>query len=156
MRFLLVERRATSLEQEFIPALRREAIPLHKLHRLASQKGRRDMKPIIAIAALTVASALVVPTVSQAQETNSVRVSYADLNLGSEPGQNVLQRRIAGAARTVCVIEDSREIALRSATNACRSDAVASAQPAYEAAVAAARRGTVTVIGAAALVVTRS
>lgn len=112
------------------------------------------MKTIIALAALTVASAVVVPTVSQAAETNSVRVSYADLNLGSDTGQQVLQRRIAGAARTVCVIEDSREMALRSATNACRSDAIASARPAYEAAVAAARRGSVTVIDAAALVVT--
>jgi UrcA family protein len=111
---------------------------------------------MFALAALTAASALVIPTISQAEETNLVRVSYADLNLGSDSGQHILQRRIAAGARTVCVIEDSKEIELRSATNACRSDAIASAQPAYDAAVAAARHGTVTVIGAASLAVTRS
>jgi UrcA family protein len=111
------------------------------------------LKTLSALAALAVASAFVLPTVSQAEESNSVRVSYADLNLGSTAGQHVLQRRIAGAARTVCVIEDSRELALRTATNACRGDAIASAEPAYEAAIAAARHGTVTVVGAASLIV---
>ena len=112
------------------------------------------LKTVSALAALAAASALVLPTVSRAEETNKVRVSYADLNLGSEPGQQVLQRRIAAAARTVCVIEDSRELALASATNACRADAIAGARPAYEAALAAARHGTVTIMGAAALTVT--
>ena len=112
------------------------------------------LKTISALVALAAASAFVLPTVSQAEEPNSERVSYADLNLGSDVGQHILQRRIAGAARTVCVIEDSREIELRSATNACRSNAMASAEPAYEAAVAAARHGTVTVMDAAALIVT--
>ena len=110
------------------------------------------LKTISALAAFAAASALVAPTVSQAEESNSVRVSYADLNLGSDVGQHVLQRRIAGAAHIVCVIEDSREMALRRATDACRSDAMAKAQPAYAAAVAAARHGTVT-IGAATLVI---
>jgi UrcA family protein len=112
------------------------------------------IKTISALAALAAASAFVLPAVSQADEVNSVRISYADLNLGSGVGQQVLQRRIAGAARTVCVIEDSRELALRSATNACRNDAIASAEPAYAAAVAAARHGTVTIMDAAALMVT--
>jgi UrcA family protein len=111
------------------------------------------MKTVSALAALAVASAFVLPTVSQADEANSVRVSFADLDLASGAGQHILQRRISGAARIVCVIEDSRELALRSVTNACRSDAIASAQPAYDAAVAAARRGTVTIGGAAAVIV---
>ena len=110
------------------------------------------MKAVSALAALAATSTFVLPTVSRADELNSVRVSYADLNLGSDVGQHMLQRRIAGAARVVCVIEDSRELALRSATNGCRSDAIARAMPAYETAVAAARHGTVSV-DAAALVV---
>jgi UrcA family protein len=112
-------------------------------------------KTIAAVGALVVAAALVLPTASQAQQfdSNSVRVSYADLNLGAAPGQLRLQHRMKDAARTVCVIEDSREAALRSATNICRSDAVARAWPAYEAAVAAARHGSVTVIGATSLIV---
>ena len=112
------------------------------------------LNTLSALAALAVASALVAPTVSQAEEPNSVRVSYADLNLASGDGQHLLQRRITGAARTVCVIEDSKELALRSATNLCRSDAIASAWPAYERAVAAVRHGTVTVGTGAALIVT--
>ena len=111
-------------------------------------------KTLPALAALVVTAALVTPTVSHAAETNSVRVSYADLNLATGLGQQRLEGRINHAARIVCVIEDSKELALRSATNACRTDAVASAQPAFEAAIAAARRGTVTVIGAASLIVT--
>ena len=112
------------------------------------------LKPLSALAALVTASVFVLPTVSQAEESNSVRVSYADLNLGSVDGQHILQRRIAEGARTVCVIEDSKLLALRTATNACRGEAIASAQPAYEAAIAAARHGSVTVIDAAALIVT--
>ena len=111
-------------------------------------------KLVPAIAAVVAASALLVPTVSHAEDTNSMRVSYADLNLASFTGQHVLQRRIGGAAKIVCVIEDSKELALASATNGCRGDAIARAQPAYEAAVAAAKRGSVTVIDAAALIVT--
>jgi UrcA family protein len=112
-------------------------------------------KIVAAVGALVVASALVLPTASQAQQfdSNSVRVSYADLNLGASPGQLTLQRRMKDAARTVCVIEDSRESALRTATNLCRGDAMARAWPAYEAAVAAARHGSVTVIGASSIVV---
>jgi UrcA family protein len=117
-------------------------------------------KTITAVAALVIASALVLPTVSLAEEfnsadqINSVAVSYADLNLTSKPGQFSLQRRMKNAARDVCVYEDSRDIQFASQVNGCRNSAISRAQPAYEAAVAAARRGSVTVIDAAALVVT--
>ncbi len=111
------------------------------------------LKTLSAVAALGAASVLVVPTVSQADEVNSVRVSYADLDLASGVGQHTLQRRIEGAAREVCVIEDRKDLEIAMATRECRSGAIAGAEPAYEAAVAAARRGTVTVIGAAALIV---
>jgi len=87
------------------------------------------LKPILAAAAVIAASALVGPTVSQAATTNSYRVSYADLNLASDHGRQSLQRRIAFGARVVCEIEDSRELALAAATNACRGDAVESARP---------------------------
>jgi UrcA family protein len=111
------------------------------------------LKPVVAIAAVLAASALLGPTVSQAAESNSVRVSYADLNLASNHGQQSLQRRIGYAAVVVCEIEDSRELALAAATNACRNTAIGDARPAYEAAVAAARHPSVEVIGAAAIMV---
>lgn len=111
------------------------------------------LKPITAFAALVVASALVVPTVSQAEDTDSVRVTYADLDLASGVGQHTLRARISGAAQTVCVWDDTRELQLGDEIKICRSDAVARAEPAYEAAVAAARRGTVIIGAGAALVV---
>lgn len=110
-------------------------------------------KPFTAMAALAVASALLVPTVSQAAETSSMRVSYADLNLASDDGRGTLQRRMTSAAEAVCAIEDSRELALATAAGLCRSDALQRALPAYEAAVAASRRGSVTVMDAAALII---
>jgi UrcA family protein len=112
------------------------------------------LKAIPAFAALVTATVFVLPTVSQAAGSNSVRVSYADLNLASDDGANALEHRITYAARVVCEFEDSRQISVATATNLCRSDAVQRARPAFEEAVAAARHGTVTVGGAAALVVT--
>ena len=104
------------------------------------------MKAVPAFAALIAATALVVPTVSQAATVNSVRVSYADLNLASETGAGILENRIASAARFVCEIEDSRELALAQATNLCRDLAISDAQPAFHAALSAARNPSVTVI----------
>ncbi len=112
------------------------------------------LRTVTAFAALLVASTLVVPTVSQAMEANSVRVSYADLNLTSGDDQRTLEHRIVRAAKIVCVFDDSRDQDLATETNACRSDAIASAQPAFEAAINNAKRGSVTVLDAAALIVT--
>lgn len=112
------------------------------------------MRGTFKLALLFVGSALMLPTAAQADESNSVRVSYADLNLGSDAGRQTLQRRIAWGARTVCVIEDSKELALASETKICRGDAVARAQPAYNAAVASFLHPTVRVLDTAALVVT--
>ena len=106
------------------------------------------MKAIPAFAALVIASALIVPTVSQAAQTNSVRVSYADLNLASANGANILERRISKAAKVVCEIEDSREIDLAQATMVCRNLAISDAQPAFNAALLAARNPSVTVVPA--------
>lgn len=103
-------------------------------------------KAIPAFGALVVALALIVPTVSQAAQTNSVRVSYADLNLASASGANILEKRIASAARVVCEIEDSRELALAAATTTCRDHAVSDARPAFDAALLAARNPSVTVL----------
>ena len=112
------------------------------------------LKPTLALAAVLVATTLVTPPVSQAAESNSVRITYADLNLASKVGQHRLQARIAGGARIVCEIEDSKQMDLAAATNACRSDAIEGARPAYEAAVAASLHPSVEVLGAASIVVT--
>jgi UrcA family protein len=113
------------------------------------------LKPLSALAALVAASALVVPTVSHADQNLSVRVPYSDLNLASGEGQAKLKSRISYAARYVCE-GDFMTIDAVSAVMSCRTDAVASAQPAYDAAVAeATRHGTVTVLESASLIVAR-
>jgi UrcA family protein len=107
------------------------------------------MKTIPVLAALAATSLLIVPTVSRGAEPNSVRVTFADLNLASDAGASVLSRRIVVAARVVCEIEDSRELPLARATTDCRNRAIAGAQPQYVAAISAARHPTITVAPAA-------
>lgn len=112
-------------------------------------------KTVTAVAAVLSAAALVTPTVSHAEDVRSVTVSYADLDLASGLGQQKLERRISFAAATVCDLgERNYELDLAAATSACRMATIADVQPAFEEAVNAARRGTVTVGGAAALIVT--
>ena len=113
------------------------------------------LKTVSAFAAVLIATALVVPTVSQAEDTQSVRVSYADLNLATAHGQDRLGRRIGYAAKIVCSFgETSSQPQLASVAKDCREVAIANTEPAFAAAVQAARRGTVTVLDAASLIVT--
>ncbi len=113
------------------------------------------LKTVTAATAVLAATGFIVPTVAQAQEFPSARVSYADLDLASDVGQQSLQRRIFHAAESVCGIGAIR-VDIKSAFLAtdCRDDAIAGAQPQFAAAVNAARHGTVTVGGAAALIIT--
>ena len=112
------------------------------------------MKPVTAAAAVLISAALVMPTVGQAQDAKSVTVSYADLDLATQNGEYRLGRRIAFAAETVCDLGEVKyQLQFAQATKNCRMDTVAGVQPAYLAAINGARRGTVTVGGAAALVV---
>jgi len=106
-------------------------------------------KTMTALCSLLVATLAATPANAGGQDSRSMRVGYSDLNLRSDAGRDSLQRRITNAARVVCVIEDSRQLALRASTRNCRSAAVESARPAYEAAMAAAR-GSVTVSDTAA------
>jgi len=104
---------------------------------------------LVAAAALTAAVALVVPTVSQAAPLDSVTISYADLNLASPSGAEKLQQRITFAARVICGYEDTRQYDLVVATNTCRAGAIQGAQPAFDAAISAARHPSV-IVGEAA------
>jgi UrcA family protein len=113
------------------------------------------LKPITALAALVMATAVVAPTVTQAADTDSVRVSYADLNLATAKGQHLLGRRVAVAATVVCnASTPTRDYQIDAAGQLCRAGAIERAQPALHAAIDGARRGTVTVLDAAALIVT--
>jgi UrcA family protein len=112
------------------------------------------LKTLPALAALVAASAFLTPTVSQAADTDSVRISYADLNLATGFGQDRLQSRIASAAETVCGPADLRDVPFTQKVRACRTATIADAQPAYQAAVNSARHGTVEVLDGAALIIT--
>ena len=112
------------------------------------------LKTFPALAALAVAGALLLPTVSQAEDQTSVRVSYADLDLAKSIGQQRLQHRIAFAAERVCGTADARDLNYTRAVGDCRSETVAYVQTAYQAAVARAMHPSVTVLEAASLVVT--
>jgi UrcA family protein len=111
-------------------------------------------KTLPALAALAVAGSLVVPTVSIAAEKTSARVSYADLNLATDQGKSTLDRRVAFAADALCGVGKWKNLGLTEQAAACSSDTIASAQPAVNAAIAAARRGSVTVLEGSALIVT--
>jgi len=111
-------------------------------------------KTLPAVAALAVASALLVPTVSQAATADTASVSYADLNLRGQAGRDTLIRRINFAAESVCAVRQATDLAQYKASSDCQDGAIARAQPAYDAAVRAALNPTVTVSSAAALIVT--
>jgi UrcA family protein len=112
------------------------------------------LKTLPAVAALAIATSLLMPSVSQAAEVDSVRISYADLNLASELGRNSLQRRIALAAEVVCGPADHRDVSFSQRVRQCRQDTIADAQPAYLTAINATRHRVVEVLEGAALVVT--
>ena len=112
------------------------------------------VKTLPALAAILAACVLVVPTVSEAADTDQVRVSYADLNLASPIGRNDLQLRIAYAADVVCGPADHRDVSFTRVVFACRKATIADTQPAYNAAVASAMHPSATVLDATTLVVT--
>ena len=110
-------------------------------------------KTLPALAALAVASALLFPTVSQAATADQVTVSYADLNLRGQAGRDQLIRRIDFAASNVCAVRQAIDLGQIVLASDCHDGAIARAQPAFDAAVRAALNPSVTVSGAAALIV---
>jgi UrcA family protein len=63
-----------------------------------------------------------------APETVTVRVSYADLNLASAEGRARLDRRIAGAARSICGSVLPAHLEMAALVKSCRENAIASAR----------------------------
>ena len=111
------------------------------------------LKTLPALAALAMASALVFPTVSNAAEKTSVRVSYADLNLATERGRTKLTHRVAFAARQVCDTASPLDLKFEREVAGCRTGAIAAAQPAIDAAVGNALHPSVRVLDGAALII---
>ena len=90
----------------------------------------------IALAATACAAATLSMTAAPASaaditvmpETVTVRVSYADLNLASAQGRAQLDRRIAGAARSICGTYFPTDLRMFALVQNCREDAIASAR----------------------------
>jgi UrcA family protein len=64
-----------------------------------------------------------------ADETPSMKVSYADLNLTSDEGNSALYARIAAAARQVCLTDrvDIRDLGAYAQARSCEAQAIARA-----------------------------
>ena len=104
-------------------------------------------KTLCALAAVAVAAVLTVPTVAQAQESASVEVRFDDLNLTHASGRTALERRVDSAARSLCGNAGGRDLTINRAIAACHVEALNSARPAVETAIANARGGgTATVV----------
>src|SRR5215217_3162673 len=117
------------------------------------------LKAITALGAIAVASALLVPTASLAgtvsgAEVVTASVSYGDLNLSHSRGVSSLKYRINGAAQSLCGASVRYELMEGPERRACVTGAVASAQPAFDAAVGASRRGSVIISSGASLLIT--
>ena len=81
----------------------------------------------------------------------TVHVSYADLNLRSQAGLQVLQARVRRAASTICLEPQVRELPRVIAARNCYNSAMARAQDDIER--VAGKFGTVTVAGGAPTIV---
>jgi UrcA family protein len=57
----------------------------------------------------------------------SVVVRYNDLNLASDQGAQALYRRLSGAARRVCPVENARDLGEFSRSRGCQTEAIARA-----------------------------
>ena len=78
-----------------------------------------------------------------ASSPEGITVSYADLNLASVAGRDILDRRIAGAAEQLCGQARPVELSWAAAVETCRAETIALTQPQRNAAVGL--RGTVQV-----------
>lgn len=93
------------------------------------------IKTITAAFALTAAIAAPAVSAQAAPQGRSVTVPIADLNLNSQSGRDVLDRRIANAVETVCG-QVSGPLAYRTAAKKCQAKTMAVAKQSRDLAVA--------------------
>jgi UrcA family protein len=100
------------------------------------------MRVMFPIAAMTLTLAAVLSTSGPAHagsEKQSVRVSYADLDLASEAGVDTLNSRIKRATTRICG-HATGDLTSRATWKACVAEAKQSAKPQMTAAIMLARR----------------
>lgn len=69
-------------------------------------------------------------------EPVSRRVSYAGINLASEAGRAMLDRRIVHAAQEVCGVADIPDLSVRRAYELCRIEAIRDARASAQVVIA--------------------
>jgi UrcA family protein len=72
--------------------------------------NRPPLRWLFAVSALSLGLAAEQALADEPRNAQSVKVSYADLDLSKQAGAEALYRRIQSAARSVCGRVDSREI----------------------------------------------
>lgn len=75
--------------------------------------------------AVLASPALAEVVVVVADPVPTIRVSYADLNLGTQSGVDRMRTRINSAAGTLCLTNDVEPVKIRSARKACFNHAKA-------------------------------
>jgi UrcA family protein len=118
------------------------------------------LKIVSAVGAVVAASTLLLSTASLAGTVIntsddgqvSARVSYGDLNLARTAGANALRGRIKMAAQQVCGFPRPVELEAVQESRECVAAAMASAQPAFDQALADAGNSSATVAGASLVV----
>ena len=86
--------------------------------------------------------AVAAPAQAADYDGRSIAVRYADLDLTTTVGAARLERRIAYAAKIVCGPADMRALDQAMQVRACRTGAIASAEPQVKLILALADRGT--------------
>jgi UrcA family protein len=113
------------------------------------------MKSIVAFVGLVVLSTSAAATAAESLTVTapapSKRVSYADLNLNTDSGRTLLQRRIRGAAGDLCLEDNINPLNVRVQRRACFTAAVADGYRQLDALLEARASGTA--FAAASLVI---
>lgn len=80
---------------------------------------------IVSVAVAVIASTISISAAVAAPAPDQIKVSYADLNLGSPQGRGALDRRIEAAAMKVCGVDpDERQIGIVQESARCYGSAV--------------------------------
>lgn len=87
-----------------------------------------------ALAAICLAGAFAAP--ASAADIVTVQVGYADLDLTTDAGKDVLETRVSTAIKTACVKPESRSLKAAQAWENCKDSASNSASDQVEKAIA--------------------
>ena len=105
-------------------------------------------KMLVSVALAAAALAAAPTAAAPLADVDKTTVAYGDLNLGHAEGRAVLDRRIRGAARLVCGVEQAPGLIEHNAVKNCRDATIAAASSEVEK-VLAARGGASQVVVAA-------